>query len=264
VNKTKAVEIWMAIIDHYSSHGNFTFVTDKLVAIRGLAARVQKSRQCRYFAGVWEYNLLSQLMWDVGEGGADGNLAETPYVAPTWSWASVIVPINRYLRGKVNFKPSAAVEVHNIEVQLVTDDHFGQVKGGSLCLLGRLGMVETLYDKLSGNGGARWAGIQVRTDRKGDASTGHKCQGYLLVVEVQRSDGIFEGAALVLGMVDDSKTLGRKSVFRRIGLFEFWFAKGMEDTITKMEDEFDGTALAGELELGSENGGKPQYLITII
>lgn len=264
VDKNKAVEVWMAIIDHYSSHGNFTFVTDKLVAIGGLASHVQKSTQCQYFAGVWEHNLLSQLLWDVGEGGADRNLAETPYVAPTWSWASVNVPISRYLRSKVNYKPSATVEVHNVDVQLITDDNFGQVKGGSLCLLGRLGVVHDLNDKLSGKGEARWAGIQVKMDRKGNTSTGHKCQGYLLVVEVQRADGIVEGAGLVLGIVDEPEKLGSKNVFKRLGFFEFWFGKGTEDTIAKIEDEFDGTALAGKLEVGSEKGGKPQYLITVI
>lgn len=264
MDKSKAVEMWMAIVDHYSSHGNFTFVTDKLVAIGGLAARIQKSTQCRYFAGVWEHNFLSQLMWDVGEGGADGNLAETPYVAPTWSWASVNVPISRYLRSKINYKPSAAVELHNMEVQLATDDNFGQVKGGSLCLLGRLGMVQDLDDKLSGNGGARWAGIQVRMDRKGNTSTGHKCQGYLLVLEVQRADGIVEGAGLVLRIVDESEKLGSKNVFKRLGFFEFRVGKAAEDIIAKIEDEFDGTALAEELEVGSEKGGKPQYFVTII
>jgi hypothetical protein len=259
-DKNKAVEMWMAIIDHYSAHGNFTFVTDKLVAIGGLASRVQKSTQCRYFAGVWEHNLLPQLMWDVGEGGADGSLAETPFVAPSWSWASVNVPISRNLRGKINYKPSAAVEIRNIDVQLVTDDNFGQVKGGSLCLVGRLGVVQDLDEDLSGNGGARWAEIQVRMDRKGNTSSGRKSQGYLLVVEGQRADGISAGSGLVLGIVDDSKKLGSKSVFRRLGFFEFWSG----NTVAEIEDEFDGTALAGELEVGSEKGGKRQYLITII
>jgi hypothetical protein len=101
-------------------------------------------------------------------------------------------------------------------------------------------------------------------DWKGNTSTGHKHQGYLLVIELQRANGIVEGAGLVLGILDKSEKLESKNVFKRLGFFEFGFGKGTEDTIAKMEDEFDGTALAGELELGSEKVGKPQYLITII
>ncbi len=48
--------------------------------------------------------------------------------------------------------------------------------------------------------------IHVRIDREGDISTVYNCQGYyLLVVKVQRSEGIFEGASLVLGIINNLK-----------------------------------------------------------
>ncbi|KAE8447276.1 hypothetical protein EG329_010970 [Mollisiaceae sp. DMI_Dod_QoI] len=260
VDKDKAVQMWTAIINHYSSHGAFTFKTDKLLAIGGLASRVQKSTQCRYLAGIWEHNLLPQLMWDVGHGGAD-DTSVSPYVAPSWSWASIDVPISRYIINKVDYKPSPAVDIHEVDVNLVTDNEFGQVNGGFLVLIGRLGVMQetgTTEDE------ARAGRIEVRMDRREDNSGALTRPQYLLVIEEQRKDGVFEGAGLVLQYVEDSKLLGNGHVFTRVGFFQFYFGQGTNDRIRDIQDEFDKTLLAKELALGSTSDGKSQYVIKII
>ncbi|KAK4215464.1 hypothetical protein QBC37DRAFT_472016 [Rhypophila decipiens] len=86
----KVFKLWEEILRYYSEC-DLTFVTDKLVAISGLAKRLQPLTGSRYLAGLWEKHLPYHLLWQSG-----GYRLLTPsgeryeeYVAPSWSWASI-------------------------------------------------------------------------------------------------------------------------------------------------------------------------------
>ncbi|KAF8853668.1 hypothetical protein BDZ45DRAFT_67069 [Acephala macrosclerotiorum] len=265
VGKDEAAQLWTSIVDHYSSHSAFTFVTDKLLAIGGLASRVQRSTRCRYVAGVWEHNLLPQLMWDMANGTV--NTPQTSdYVAPSWSWASVHEPISRYRVGKgPNYTPSPVVEARDIDIQLVTDNEFGQIKGGSITLIGRLGFVQDMDGfEVGGNGELRFAGLQVVMDRRGDASEDQNRHRYLLVVEEQRVDETISGGGLVLKSVEEVDGFGAASVFKRAGFFQYWFGKGTKDAIEELQGAFDKTTLAEQLPQAQKRSGKSQYVCKIV
>ncbi|KUJ10078.1 HET-domain-containing protein [Mollisia scopiformis] len=264
VEKDEAVKIWNAIIDYYTSHSTFTYITDKLVAIGGLASRVQKSTQCRYLAGLWEHDLPSQLMWDVGKGHSDDN-DSSHYVAPSWSWASVHVPIGRYFGGRVKYVPSTVIEVRDIDIQLATGNELGQVKGGSLTLVGRLGLMKDMdVLKVGEDGEWRFDGVEVRLDRRNRIVDASSQQLYLLLVEDQRKDESYEGAGLVLQHLETNENLGEENVFKRAGFFRFWFNKTMKNTIAELQENFDGTALAKQVLTESEKDEKSRHLIKII
>ena len=81
---------WLEAIRIYTK-GELTFQSDKLVAVLGLARRLQATwndDSIRYLAGLWSYRLESQLLWRVWRfKNGDGKPADDR--APSWSWASL-------------------------------------------------------------------------------------------------------------------------------------------------------------------------------
>lgn len=85
-----AYELWNSIVEAYT-RASLTTEDDKFVAIIGLAQHVQKIVNQKYFAGLWEKYLAIQLLWTPAL--RKGMIKPQRYIAPSWSWASLIVPI---------------------------------------------------------------------------------------------------------------------------------------------------------------------------
>ncbi|KAH7321738.1 heterokaryon incompatibility protein-domain-containing protein [Rhexocercosporidium sp. MPI-PUGE-AT-0058] len=120
---------WAKLVNAYSSC-NLTLSRDKLAAISGLARIVQRIQKDEYVAGMWRKHLISQLRWDV-EAGTGRRI--TPYVAPTWSWASITGSIEfsfpRY------YDEKEQVKVDALEIKHASDDPFGQITAATLRLI---------------------------------------------------------------------------------------------------------------------------------
>jgi hypothetical protein len=78
------LEQWYFIVEAYAER-NLTFETDQLPALAGIAKIVGRLIGYSYKAGLWEEDLLRDLLWNL-KSGHDG-WAEYPnhYVAPSWS-----------------------------------------------------------------------------------------------------------------------------------------------------------------------------------
>ena len=127
-------EHWLEIVETYTD-AHITKPEDKLVAISGLAREVHGQTKDLYCAGIWEKDVIRQLLWR----------AQTPqpfrykaYRAPSWSWASV--------DGKVTFMARTTIEsypelsVSNTRT-LGTDSSpwsFGQISYGFIRVRGAL------------------------------------------------------------------------------------------------------------------------------
>jgi hypothetical protein len=85
-----AFALWYRIVKRYTQR-SLTRSSDKLPAISGVAAMVEKLTGSRYFAGIWEQDLHG-LAWCRDEPGYTKS-AKIPGRAPSWSWASVDGPI---------------------------------------------------------------------------------------------------------------------------------------------------------------------------
>jgi Heterokaryon incompatibility protein (HET) len=77
---------WSTFILDYT-RSNLTRMSDRLIALQGLASRIETDTGRRYCAGFWiDSTLPSSLLWSAGS-------AKLPrcgeYRAPTWSWASI-------------------------------------------------------------------------------------------------------------------------------------------------------------------------------
>ncbi|CAO2648629.1 Nn.00g078960.m01.CDS01 [Neocucurbitaria sp. VM-36] len=152
---------WHAFVTAYTTL-KLTCTKDRLPALAGLARLTRKRREAaqvstgRYLAGLWEEQFASDMAWSVGKSVSryqkEGNKsvllpfdesrnapkASLPrpeeYIAPSWSWANVL--------DVVNFAPfeytQTLCRILQAEVDLVGSDEYGQIRGGSLIIQGRL------------------------------------------------------------------------------------------------------------------------------
>ena len=88
--KQSMYEFWHEVVRIYTLC-DLTRPEDKLVAISGLAKRVQRCLGDEYIAGLWRESLPSELLWGVGKGDLNKrpSTRSNLYRAPTWSWASI-------------------------------------------------------------------------------------------------------------------------------------------------------------------------------
>lgn len=79
-------QYWARIVDHYSTCA-LTYRTDKLVAISGIASRIQHALKDMddYVAGLWRSQLPQQLLWQIQGIKEDSTPSYT--IGPSWSWA---------------------------------------------------------------------------------------------------------------------------------------------------------------------------------
>ncbi|ROV87505.1 hypothetical protein VPNG_10389 [Cytospora leucostoma] len=160
-----ALELWNRIGEMYSMT-ELSFSKDKLPALSGIANKMSETIRCGYVAGLWDWNLPSQLLWRVQpEFKRDSNSfvhhGKRPrqdgmrtYRTPSFSWVSLDA-------GTHNGKPIFCGEVTDQDILVKMEsvvivqsaeqrtDHFGQVSGGHIILWGSIFKVR-LYEKALG------------------------------------------------------------------------------------------------------------------
>ncbi|KAM0260030.1 hypothetical protein ACHAPA_010476 [Fusarium lateritium] len=104
---------WYRLIERYA-WTRFTYTSDKLIALSGVAKRANIYHPDRYAAGLWSENLVEGLAWHTRYYRTDGPQRPTKYVAPSWSWASVDAIIKFVVLGINNWEWLATVVQVNI------------------------------------------------------------------------------------------------------------------------------------------------------
>jgi hypothetical protein len=130
---------WYRILDNYLAR-KMTDEKDKLPAISGLAREIAVQTGWRYYAGLWDGDMLQGLLWNVH---GMGKLLET-YRAPSWSWASldIIESTRPSKRGSIEQIPPCHVcpspgvgftaEIVECHVKPVEGDIYGRIESGYL------------------------------------------------------------------------------------------------------------------------------------
>lgn len=143
--------IWKEAVSQYSC-SKLSYNSDKLFAISAIAREIQRLKQCKYLAGMWETDLIFQLSWycpapgfrSYNMNGAKAQLDQPDtYRAPSWSWASVNWGVRLDGFHFHQLLPLAEVVDHNIELN--TSDEFGQVNGGYIRIRGQLIEIDYQY-----------------------------------------------------------------------------------------------------------------------
>lgn len=85
---------WSDLIQMYS-YCQLTHLSDKMIALAGIAGEFRAANNDIYLAGLWKQNLEDQLCWSFDPNEfAQQNHAVTPtYLAPTWSWVNFDGPV---------------------------------------------------------------------------------------------------------------------------------------------------------------------------
>lgn len=131
---------WYGMVENYMSR-DITKTTDRLPALAGLAKATAEASKDEYLAGLWKSALIEGLTW-CGSQGAETLSHPEEYIAPSWSWASVVGPLQFPIytwwqdraswRRMSDFEPLATHVSHTFELQDL--DPHGRLKGGSLKL----------------------------------------------------------------------------------------------------------------------------------
>jgi Heterokaryon incompatibility protein (HET) len=137
---------WQTMIKHYTKR-RLTRQSDRLPAISGIAASVQKVTSSRYLAGLWEDNLVSDLQWKLHPALRDDApptfsskdfrfrflRAMPAYRAPTFSWASIDSVVENETSKVRNHSQIDAV-VMDAQCTLKGANPFGEVIDGFITL----------------------------------------------------------------------------------------------------------------------------------
>ena len=128
--------LWYRMVERYSNKG-LTNPSDKLLAFYGIASDKLGNN---YVAGIIRSDAWASLLWcrDENQIQRRPGIRYEVYVAPSWSWASLDVPILFYEasgRGarKVQLSPCLSdPELHNAQADPASFFETGAVKNGSI------------------------------------------------------------------------------------------------------------------------------------
>ncbi|KAI1298003.1 heterokaryon incompatibility protein-domain-containing protein [Xylaria venustula] len=108
---------WMRISERYSTL-KFTYESDRLVALAGLAEQgVQSRKGGKYLAGLWESNLAHQLCWQI----TNTHRRPETRLVPSWSWLSVFGTV-RYTNRMDFMSTSSTIDFKIVEVSCLSTE----------------------------------------------------------------------------------------------------------------------------------------------
>jgi hypothetical protein len=209
---------WYRIIEEYSQL-RLTFQTDVFPALQGIAKRMQATRNCSYYAGIWEDSIAESLLWHYSILYQSRPQPST-YRAPTWSWASRTVSmgyIEWFWEGR-SFNP--ATSVMSISTKLVGDDPTGEISAGELVLrskcrratVGRYGWLHHYRIVFPQDGDS--------TELWMDTELTQSAEVVLLLIGNFESSKLFLSReySLVLRLVDDAPKACNELTYERVGV----------------------------------------------
>ncbi len=127
-----ALEVWRDVVKIYSGK-RLTFARDILPALSGLASKWSALGCGQYLAGLWESDLLHDLLWKTTHG--EPRQTEG-YVAPSWSWASSLGGVEWF--SPMNDAFTFFVKVNEAKCTPKGLNPFGEVSSGSIRLTGTI------------------------------------------------------------------------------------------------------------------------------
>ncbi|RFN51739.1 het-domain-containing protein [Fusarium flagelliforme] len=155
-------DMWNDLVGYYSRR-ELTFLLDQLPALSGVASRVYEVTTSQYLAGIWEDSLPVSLCWVQEDQNDEALPLPKEYLAPSWSWASVVrgveFPIERTIS---RFEPAIAILEAKCHVPGLNP--FGRVSDGYIKLRGKV------FEAQRESGGfaltVRWLYIMKETSRR--------------------------------------------------------------------------------------------------
>jgi hypothetical protein len=136
------LECWYMTASSYCKR-SITYSKDVFPAISGVIKQYRENGLQNYKAGLCVDDMHCGLLWTTT--GREGGRRRTPYVAPSWSWASVkseplshiYATYDSELVSQISLRPLECVaEVDSVSVTPLAEDSFGQITAGELVITG--------------------------------------------------------------------------------------------------------------------------------
>lgn len=136
---------WETIVHSYAPR-KLSVLTDRSLAISGIAKVFGSQLKDDYLAGLWRATLPSFLCWRVTLGKGERLPRPNNYQGPSWSWTGINGPISFLLAQSCTRDCRAALL--NADIKFVnTNARYGSVRQGILMLKGRLRKASWQKDK---------------------------------------------------------------------------------------------------------------------
>jgi Heterokaryon incompatibility protein (HET) len=135
---TEAVmDAWKAVITLYSER-ILKRDQERLVALAGLAQAFHEVLQVPYLAGLWSGSAMpAMLLWETRDYPRTPQ--EELYIAPSWSWVSLLVPIRfRNVLGAQNMKPCNFEILSCTTMPLIPSLPLGKISSGSIVAIAHI------------------------------------------------------------------------------------------------------------------------------
>lgn len=123
---TQLLRSWYKLVNEYTQR-ELGVKSDRLPAIGGIAAEISRATGFKYLAGLWQPNLLHDLMWSAKT--KEWLTRPEGCRASTWSWASVDCPVSY---DAITEDSLALAHVLDCKVDEGPSGAFGEVTGGQV------------------------------------------------------------------------------------------------------------------------------------
>lgn len=123
---------WRQLVRKYTDR-SLSRDSDRLLAISGLAQQCNHPDLGPYRAGIWGNYLLQMILWfkNTEAGGPKGHRRPASYIAPTWSWASLIGYVDWNHSGLISTTDFVA-DIIDSTCETDPENPFGAVSKGHL------------------------------------------------------------------------------------------------------------------------------------
>ncbi|KAL2060837.1 hypothetical protein VTL71DRAFT_8889 [Oculimacula yallundae] len=173
-------QYWEKILESYSLR-SLTKRSDALIALAGIARAVHEQTGERYFAGIFDGDLIRNLCWTFHPDCLPrGEFAQKLANLPSWSWANHVGDGNAGLnfdkdtpRAMSRRSVVHLTEVEQISVDLESTDPFGEVKGGNLSLRSRFLVPCTFHQP---NERGEWKAVSIYNNQLAGVSISWDCE----------------------------------------------------------------------------------------
>jgi Heterokaryon incompatibility protein (HET) len=235
---------WARLVERYTVC-HLTVETDRLVAISGIAKALQGTLHEDYYAGLWKGQLPQGLLWIVEHDTSRSEKERvakpalpSSYLAPSWSWASIIAAIE-FHRMSLPSAESVLAEVLQIQTVPSGSDPTGQISSGFIRLRGKLWTVllqgehpkykltYSMYAKHKFRQSARLElktveqNIYIDNPSEVDSSAGGVKMHFMPIwTDLQEYQSVWFLHGLLL------LPAGKRGQFRRVGVFVLWEENG--------------------------------------
>jgi hypothetical protein len=229
-NRPRFYKLWGDFRDAYSQCA-MTKEGDCLVALSGIAQRVEKIMNEQLVAGIWRSNVLEEICW-IGYRPNNavppsGSLKPAVWRAPTWSWASSSLAL---MRTRLAMRPEEFKVKYQAEVMdcFVDAKPSGGLNNASLLIRGKLltlkvsnlrrfGASHTFPAQLEG----RQALLPVHLDEPATVFSGNATRrAWLLILRHAIWSPVRPTLRLYAEGLVIVRCSGRTSGFERIGMLE--------------------------------------------